>query len=330
MKKILAFVTLFLGIVGLTSCDEKSCEIKYKNSLGEEETLIVSATEDPEVVKSVLEYVSQAEVTETEGFKLLGSAAFEMGYTGGEYSSSTSYKANVSAIANLDKGFKVNADSSLTVKANEIESSIKTSFDIQADDKLDESFASTGTVYAKLSYQSGTEAPQVKKMAYSAATIIGELEDILNSIVLHSQVGSITAIPDTDTVFESILALLEESKLVISSVDGTNIVLTLRIALKDVLKAMGMPDYSISLLKIDENAFYDFNFVIQASTGLIVGFNFTIDDTSIGNIILLMTTISPQDASFDKFKISASFGLEYGAVEFTPLTDAEKALYPAE
>ncbi|MDE6656545.1 MAG: hypothetical protein K2J85_06105, partial [Anaeroplasmataceae bacterium] len=333
---------ILLGLVSLTACDENA-SITYVDGNGQEQTMQVTATDDKEVIQTVIEFAGKAAYDDITSFTLKESvsvsasltkdmnAALELGAKD-KLSGSANMVLNVSK----DKGLDLSASGNLSLgKDNQA----KVSADVIYEGALDQMLTENQYVYVDASYDvksiANTSKGSVKK-AIDTLALMEEAKEELDDIISNFLPGEEPDFGD-DMGFGSIedfYTNFKNSKLTISNVKNGVIYLEADLALKDLINYVDPDNAELKpLLKLETS--FVFTYGIEASTGRFREFNFEFDDVSLLNLMItallgsvdIYASTSAMATYVETFHFESKFAIEYNNAKIRTLSDADKAKY---
>ncbi|MDE6408038.1 MAG: hypothetical protein K2K50_05480, partial [Anaeroplasmataceae bacterium] len=332
MKKIIFCLSVLLGLVSLTACEETT-SITYVDSNGEEQTLKVTATEDKETIQTVMDFASKANYDEIDSFTLKEtisvSANFSNDFTGllgWESKAKLLGSADMTLSASKKEGLDLSASGQLSI-GKEISSF---SVDALYEGELEKMPTSKEYLYLDASYASDSSREVIKR-AIHPMTLIDELEDEIFSKFFPTNIPSIGDGMGSMTV-EEFYKTFENSKLVISGVKNGVIYLEVTLALKDVLKQIDVDKAELNTLlsKISFTCTYG----IEASTGRFCEFGFVFDNAEAINALVLnyignifATAPSSELTLVESFLLESKLAIKYNKATIRTLSASEKAKY---
>lgn len=355
MKKILLSVCFFLGLLALSSCTEEKVNITYRDSSGNDKTIVVEATEDEEIIQGVLDYANQATYENIEEVSFQGemklSAVFDESMTslfptlGGN---------GIDATATASLNLKVKEGMNLSIAANaNLGNQNSAEFNLNAyyDNALDSLTTEDANLYCDLSY--GLNSSTGENMSFSQKKLIS-LEDVWDAI--QDETDFPEYIPEPDEIAESFSladfkSSFPTSKIVISEVQKGVIQIHLFVTIFDIVnlvkeEAGTSSELNEILQKIktiynytDLTKGIELAFGIEAKTGRTCGFSVKLEDPQILNLILIfvqdegsfladsMQMAAIADAATTTFSFSLEYVISYENVEVKKLSSSEKAQY---
>ena len=364
MKKIIGVLGIILGVLTLTACQEQDqAFISYVDADGNEKEVVVSVTDDKEIVQSVFEYAATTQYEDLT--KLSIQNTLKMNATFSEVVSESLKLESETVSASLDT--KWNMDQQVGLN-----------FYTSGEFKMDENHSAMGNlsvIYNGALEDLGTQGAYLYTYAYGKLNSTTEMDLFEKRFAIDS--SEIFDVPneediDLEEVFQFIfgqfpsigegdwaeLGNLEEilqnsfmdqnfsiedfyktfpnSRVEITAIQGNRIQVGLFVSYKDVLSYLDVTGTSIPKYINLENT-VDFTISIDALTARLSEFSFEFHDVSLVNFIL-MSTINPDYALLEdfepnliqKFSITSKLVMEYEDVKVKILSAAEKDTYPKE
>lgn len=297
MKKVFA---LFLFVVSLlfVGCDA-DCKLEYTNALGEKEELTVTKTEDAETIQKVIYALAENQpaadfstVRMNMKMKFNFAAKDSTGL-----SVSTNMDANAIVEANINT-FDLYAAASLNYSTKDND----TSTAVKANGKI---YKEAETVYLDASYKLANS----ESVALKYQMTMTQIRDLI------SQIGNSGDFPDIDDMIpdfempdfssdESILALLKEYNVAITSTTSSTITFKIELPIED------MPN-----LKLDLFVVWD------TKVGSLSSVKF--EDDALLKALIMGEGIG-SDVKISKSNISFELSLDYGNFKVTTVKESEK------
>ncbi|MDE7264220.1 MAG: hypothetical protein K2N64_06130 [Anaeroplasmataceae bacterium] len=344
MKKVLLSVCLFLGLVTLSSCNEESVNITYTDSLGNEKTIAVEATEDQEVVQGVLDYANQATYESVDEVSIQSGVSLSAVLNDDFVSLFPNLGGNTiqaSAIANFDLNMKEGMSFSLAADAS-IGNQNSAMYKLNAyyDGALDSLTTINQNAYVDLSY--GLKSSSGEDISFSLKKAI-LVEDIFDSIEDEIDISQIPDFDSESISIEEFKNLFPNSKIVISEVQKGVIRIKLSVTILDIvnlIKEVGSNSEINEILAVIQSIYdytdlkktIDFTFAIEAKTGRMCGYSVKLDDPDLLNLFLLyfqseglLPGIVTNLASVFNFEFELS--ISYENVKVKKLSSSEKEQY---
>ncbi|MDE7213094.1 MAG: hypothetical protein K2N42_00770, partial [Anaeroplasmataceae bacterium] len=333
MKKFILGLCVLLGLVSLTACDDDTT-IHYVDKNGEEATLNVYATEDKEIIQTVLDFASKANYNDVTSFTLKQSASINASFSKAEEDSffgleskKVSGYASMTLNASKMDGFDISLSADLSLSKD-----AKASFKADAlyDGALENMLTSNEYIYVNAKYDVNSPSNFSKgdeKLAYDPKTILDEMEDDVDDIFSKFFPTDVPSIEDPDFTLDEFYENFKNSKLVISKVKNGVIYLDVTLSLKDILSQVDDDDLSYIKDFMSLNSDFVFTFGIEASTGRLCEFSFLYDDVKSLNTALDMFLGYYKKDLIDTFRVEGKVTIEYNKAKIRTLSDAEKAKY---
>lgn len=230
-KKIIFVVFMVLIVVGLMSCSN-SATVTIIDENGEELDVVLSQTDDKEVVKQALIYASQANYEETEGIVV---------------------KGNIKGKLLFGEIGLENLDATLEILSNETQMSLDFDFLMALAEKATngddgkEEYTLDTNIYSDLSvdnYLYIDNIPRVNGVNMGRTRIYIDMQDLLTQFIPTSplalqSVANLNLSEELDELFLLVESSLPNSKIEISKVNSKNFVVSMNVSLKDILELSG-------------------------------------------------------------------------------------------
>lgn len=331
MKKFILTLSILLGLVSLTACDD-STSISYVDANGEEQTVKVTATEDKETIQTVIDYASKAQYDNITSFTLKENISV-----------SATLAKDVNDLLELGAKDKLSGSASMTLQVSKkdgMDLSMSGNLSLGKDNygklnanilyngELDEMLLNDEYLYVDAGYDFKTIGNSSKadiKKAYSPATILDEIEDIIDDFI-PSNAPSIGDEEQMDV--EEFYNTFKNSTLVISNVKNGIIYLQVNLALKDIINYVGSDSEELKPLLM-LNSSFTISFGIEASTGRFREFGYEFDDVKLVNYVIFtfMKQTLPVSNLVEAFHLESKFSIEYDNAKIRTLSKEDKAKY---
>lgn len=317
MKKILAvFLLIFTGLC-LSSCKSDEQKVTITNDDGEQVEVLITPSEDREVVKNALTYASQANYEEIEGISVSVSSSLDMIYN---EVNKANFSASASAVGNQEVfNGKFNYNASTTGELfGEMNLNMDSSFNYDLADNY---------IYMDAKTEIDGQVEQEKIKVLASAILEGALGPSSPAPVAKMADGGFNGSFDFDGSFDLDInqtidlfyVMMPKSSLEVVAVDNKLYTVRFNLSMEDILKIVD----STGQTNLERDFFITLDVSFNVEDGYFAGLNLTVDN---GFLISLLTEEEVDEAKA-KFTFNLNISAEYGKVEVVRLSDAEKADY---
>lgn len=340
MKKIILLILGFFFALGLTSCDsEQSVSILDEN--GEEVQVQISKTDDEEVVKNALTYVSQASYGQIEGLQVKSN--IELGMAAKLDSNSAKLQLNLTSDAKFsNQGLSAGLD--LKFVTEEVEDGEKSTDSQEIGAKLYYDVADEKNLYAAIKTPD-TENKEMKVkvdleevLGYlmgmipggdvsplamlSSSELPGDLEDVLEDFDFEEFFAEL----NPEQIMVAIESTLPNSKLEISQVNSQLFTLRFKLSANDILSVVAGTTGGDSSVSFEKDFFVNLDFSFGTATGKFAKFAFEFKDVNAIKSIIALE--DKESAEFIKeFNLKLAFEVTYNPEKVDKLSTVQKLEY---
>ena len=338
MKKLLSLLLILFMSFSLASCgDEGSQRVTIKNDKGEDVEVVLNATDNEEVVKHAMSYVTQANYEDVKALNLNLSAEGKAIFNDKE-SLSGKLTANIGADTEKKALYATaGLDFSGTMDTSDTEEEKLETHTVKGDAHL--AYAMGDSLLPDMNIYAGVNAKvdadsidkKVKLDLAELSQLIGGLlpDNMPSSPVRTAALPELPEIQlptaeDITKALEKLKTLLPKSKLEISYVSGEKFTMTFNLSMKDALKKFD----EINGTKFEAELNNDFTVALNADfelkTGRFGGINLEVNNS------FLLKLAGIADVTADtKLNLKLALAMSYGETPVKVLTAEEKALYEA-
>lgn len=332
MKKIFFLFSMLLLTFTLASCSESEQKIKVIDENGEEVEVVLTPTDDDDVVKSALLYASQAQYEDVQGLDLEINASVALTVD----ESKSLNGAVVGKFLVSEEGF--NLDGSLNYAINGVEETDGSIQNHSANGSLKGYYDVTDPyVYVALNSnidgvvenikvkdllenllgqlnQGLPSSPAVPTMAYESIPGLGSTSDILANL-------------DIPQLLYLYKLMMPNSSIAISSVDKSEFVIKAGVSVNDILKVVN----GNNMYKLTKDVVVNIEVAFGIADGRFLRLSIASSDAGLLEIFnLLSSSDNAVDFSQATLDLSLTMQIGYEAVTLEKLTAEEKALYIAQ
>lgn len=344
MKKIILMLTLILGLVSLTSCEEKA-QITLINDKGEEETVEIVATEDKETVQKVLDYADSAKYDDITKLTISDSMNLNV-IISDELATLLELKDTNRLTATYKDSLKINKNEGIEcrltadVKVDE-NNSANANASVIYNGQLENVATNAALAYVDVNYDYKTTAlssSYSQKIAVNPLDCFDDLEDLLP---ISPELPPLD--PDDEDDDLTLAEFYEDfpnSKIFIESVTNNKITIGVDISYKDIVAEL---DISASELLLAQN-YIDLNnslhvaLGVDVKTGRLTDIQCEFKDASLINFVVLNyissdsvgIELTPNTQLIKTFELTMTTEIAYDVAEINQLTAAEKAQYKSQ
>lgn len=314
MKKMLVIVSFLFITFSLTSCknDEQTVYITDEN--GEQVKVVLTPTEEREVVKNAVLYASQADYEEVKG--LDASIYANANFKGKNEKETADFGVEGKFLAS-EEGANASFKAEYKITSEQEEANTEGMVSALAYYEANDEFLYTSVEYP------GEDGTNVKeKYKYIIDNLMNDAEGVLppTGFTMSSLASPIPGYTgDISQMVEIYYVFMPNSNLVISHVDNHKFTLQFQLSMKDFLKITNQE--SQFNLQNDFKLNLDLSFSID--DGRFVGFNFKTSDLA----ILQLTDKDSSMLEVASYNFEVGLEVSYKEVTITKLSDTEKEDY---
>ncbi len=326
MKKIFLVLCFLVGLLSLSSCDV-STNISYVDENGETQTLKVTATDDQEVVKKVVDYAINANYEDLNNYTFNVDANFNAIFNKEFIASVPNQK-----IGDLNGSFKLDLNADLS---NGLDASLDFNMSLGESNNMR---LNAGCIYNGLLNEINDESYlYVKGLYYEKSISNEETKTIKNAYKFKPIINDF--IPEDNNETTSIKDLIDLNELIrkvnpefiVSKVTSGTIYLEATISLKDLLNNLDEVNSEeiiyFTYLLGSADIKLTFSYGLEAKTGRFKTFSFSyVDEALINNLIANSLHLSNVNV-LDKIEMNLEVLLETNNAKIKKLSDEEKAKY---
>lgn len=342
MKKLILMLTLILGLVSLTSCEEKA-QITLINDKGEEETIEIVATEDKETVQNVLKYASSANYDDITKLTILDSMNLNVTVSD-ELAQLLEFKDANRLTATYNDSLKINKNEGIECKltANvqvDENNSAKANASVIYNGQLENVVTDTALAYVDVNYDYKTTA---LSSSYAQKISVNPLEcfDSLEDLIPTSPELPPFDTDNDDLTLTEFYESFPNSKIIIENVKNNKIIIGVEISYKDIVAELDLSVSDLLLVQnyIDLNNSLHLSLGVDVKTGRLVDIQCVFKDASLINFIVLnfissdLTGIelAPNTQLIKTCELTMTTTIAYDVADIDQLTSEEKAQYKSQ